>query len=139
MAISRRGWIAGAAVGLPGGALAARWALRRRSVLVPSEFREEVTADTRVLISNGMPGHAVGDFPNGHDPVPIRPQRHRFEVPLKPTVAETSTALNMWNFGVAVNGVVFDPSGPFWDRDRRSGWQFEVLSPAAAVALGIDV
>ena len=23
---------------------------------------------------------------------------------MKPTVAETSTALNMWNFGVAVNG-----------------------------------
>ncbi len=45
----------------------------------------------------------------------------------------------MWLFGVAVNGVPFDPSGPFWDRDARSGWQFEVLSPTNAVALGIDV
>jgi hypothetical protein len=45
----------------------------------------------------------------------------------------------MWHFGVAVNGVPFDPSGPFWNRDGNSGWQFEVLCPANAVALGIDV
>ena len=45
----------------------------------------------------------------------------------------------MWIFGVAVNGVPFDPSGPFWNRDGNSGWQFEVLCPANAVALGIDV
>lgn len=45
----------------------------------------------------------------------------------------------MWLFGVAVNGVPFDPSGPFWNADGNSGWQFEVLHPANAVALGIDV
>ena len=37
------------------------------------------------------------------------------------------------------NGVPFDPSGPSWNGDGASGWQFEVLCPAAAVALGIDV
>ena len=31
------------------------------------------------------------------------------------------------------------PPGPFWNRDGASGWQFEVLAPAVAVALGIDV
>jgi hypothetical protein len=35
--------------------------------------------------------------------------------------------------------VLFDPSGPFWKADVGSGWQFEVLHPANAVALGIDV
>lgn len=139
MKISRRGWIAGTAVGVSTSALAARWALRRRSIVVPSEFREGVVGTKRVLTSNGMPGHPVGDFPGRHDPVPIRPQRHRFEVPLRPAVAGSPADLSMWIFGVAVNGVVFDPSGPFWNRDARSGWQFEVLSPAAAVALGIDV
>jgi hypothetical protein len=45
----------------------------------------------------------------------------------------------MWLFGIAVNGVPFDPSGPFWNADGESGWQFEVMHPANAVALGIDV
>lgn len=138
MKISRRGWIAGAAVGLPTAALATRW-VRRRSVLVPAQFHEELAGGKRVLTSNGMPGHAIGDFPNNHDPVPIRPQQHRFEVPLAPSAAGQATDLSMWIFGLAVNGVVFDPSGPFWNRDTASGWQFEVLAPAAAVALGIDV
>ena len=139
MPISRRGLIAAAAVGGPAAVLAARWALGRSSVVRPSEFKAEVAGDRRVLISNGMPGHALGDFPNRHDPVPIRPQQHHFETPLTPAVAASPTDLRMWIFGVAVNGVVFDPSGPFWNRDGQSGWQFEVLAPANAVALGIDV
>jgi len=44
----------------------------------------------------------------------------------------------MWWFGVAVNGIPFDPSGPFWDGDAASGWQFEVMHPANSIALGID-
>lgn len=139
MAISRRRLIAAAAVGVSATAVAARWALRRRSIIVPSEFRQEIAGGKRILASNGMPGHAVGDFPGRHDPQPIRPQRHRFEVPAQPAAAKSPTDLNMWLFGMAVNGVVFDPSGPFWNRDMQSGWQFEVLAPAAAVALGIDV
>ena len=86
-----------------------------------------------------MPNHAFGDFPNWHDPVPLRPQNHKFEIPLTPTAAATPVPLAMWFFGVAMNGVPFDPSGPFWNRDGKSGWQFEVLHPANAIALGIDV
>jgi hypothetical protein len=86
-----------------------------------------------------VPGHAVGDFPNRHDPVPLRPQEHRLEVTLGPGRAEEAVPLGMWFFGVAVNGVPFDPSGPFWDGDGANRWQFEVLHPANAVALGIDV
>jgi hypothetical protein len=99
----------------------------------------EVAGGRRVVEANGLPGHATGDFPNRHNPGGIRPQRHRFEMPAKPVRADKPTPLNMWLFGVAVNGVPFDPSGPFWNEDGDSGWQFEVLSPANAVALGIDV
>ncbi|MFO0953059.1 MAG: YHYH protein [Isosphaeraceae bacterium] len=60
-------------------------------------------------------------------------------MPGRPAVAETPRPLGMWIFGVAVNGVPFDPSGPFWQRRGDSGWQFEVLCPTNAVALGIDV
>lgn len=89
--------------------------------------------------SNGLPGHPTGDYPNSHDPVAIRAQHHYFEMPASPKPATETTALGFWFFGVAVNGVPFDPSGPFWNQDGRSGWEFEVLCPANAVALGIDV
>jgi hypothetical protein len=69
----------------------------------------------------------------------MRAQKHTLEVPLRPVVAEKPRPLDMWLFGVAVNGVPFDPSGPFWNADGESGWQFEVLHPRNAVALGIDV
>src|SRR5258708_17932770 len=60
-------------------------------------------------------------------------------MPQQPVIAEKTSPLNMWLFGIAINGVPFDPSGPFWNGDGGSGWQFEVLHPANAVALGIDV
>jgi hypothetical protein len=85
-----------------------------------------------------MPNHATGDFPNPHDPIAMRPQQHRFNMPLSPTVVDQPVPIEMWLFGIGVNGIPFDPSGPFWNGDRSSGWQFEVLHPANAVALGID-
>ena len=40
-------------------------------------------------------------------------------------------------FGVAINGVVFDPNtAEYWNDDRRSGWMIEALS--AVRLLGID-
>ena len=93
----------------------------------------------RVVATHGMPDHAVGDYPNAHDPVPLRVQSLRLEMPPAPRAAESPVPLGMWLFGVAVNGVPFEPSGPFWNADGRSGWQFEVMHPANAVALGIDV
>jgi hypothetical protein len=127
------------AIGLPAAAVAGTRALRRRSQRGPAEIREGLTGRLRVVDSNGLPGHATGDFPNAHDPVAIRAQRHHFEMPARPAEAAATTPLNMWFFGVAVNGVPFDPSGPFWGGDMRGGWQFEVMCPANAVALGLDV
>ena len=43
----------------------------------------------------------------------------------------------MQPFGVAVNGVVFDPGAAEWfNRDPRSGWQYEPL--AGKINLGVD-
>ncbi len=138
MRISRRQWVT-AAVATPPAVLAAGWALWRRSHREQPLVHEQIAGDLRVVISNGLPAHATGDFPNAHDPVGIRAQHHKFEMPLRPRVAAATRPLNFWQFGVAVNGVPFDPSGPFWNGDTSSGWQFEVLCPANAVALGIDV
>ena len=40
-------------------------------------------------------------------------------------------------FGVALNGVPFDPgAAEYWNRDRNSGWQYEALS--GKIDLGLD-
>lgn len=137
MKVSRRGLLTGAI----GGPLAAAACLTLgpRQSWGASEVAISVDKSRRKVISNGIPRHPVGDYPNSHDPVPLRPQSHHLEMPLTPEKAEKPVPLSMWLFGVAVNGVPFDPSGPFWNADGSSGWQFEVLHPQASVALGIDV
>src|SRR5215218_8095882 len=137
MKVNRRTVIAGA-LALPSSA-AAVWALRRPRPRGPSQVTITTAEGNRLVRANGLPGHAVGDFPNAHDPVPLRAQAHSLRLPAAPAAAEAPRPLAMWWFGIAVNGVPFDPSGPFWDGDGASRWQFEVLHPANAVALGIDV
>ncbi len=144
MKISRRTLFAGLSGAVLGGTAVAGAGLvlgpgRRRSSAGEKSvvsIREE--GERRIITANGLPGHVVGDFPNAHNPFGIRPQDHHFEMPLKPTVADQITPLKMWRFGIAINGVPFDPSSAFWNGDASSGWQFEVLSPAGSVALGID-
>lgn len=138
MSVSRRTWLATAGVG--SAVAAAAWAQPRSpGPMEPSKVSQELRDGLRIITANGVPEHPVGDFPNRHDPVPLRPQQLRLEMPEKPAVAANMTPLGMWLFGVATNGVPFDPGGPFWNADGASGWQFDVLSPAVAVALGIDV
>jgi len=140
MKVSRRIWLS-VAVAAPvvGAAAGGRVYRRRGRRRPPSVVSMEVAGDRRVITSNGVPDHAIGDFPNAHDPVSLRAQQHHFAMPLHPAPAAQPSPLNMWLFGVAVNGVPFDPSGPFWNREAKSGWQFEVMCPANAVALGLDV
>jgi len=91
----------------------------------------------RYIISNGLPDHATGQFPNSGNPNRIRPQRHTWRVPAEPEEARMITPVGMRPFGVAVNGIPFDPSAAeFWRRDPRSGWQYEALS--GKVDLGMD-
>ena len=137
MKISRRILIAGT-LGVPATAATAAWLLADPGKRAPSDVSITTADGKRLVTANGMPDHAVGDFPNRHDPVPLRPQRHKLEMPLTPVAAKEPVPIAMWLFGIAVNGVPFDPSGPFWGSDGHSGWQFEVLHPANAVALGID-
>jgi hypothetical protein len=97
-----------------------------------------VDGQSRIVESNGLPDHPTGDFPNRHDPFAVRPRRHRLRMPLNPVRSERPIPLAMWWFGVAINGVPFDPSGPYWSGESSSGWQFEVMHPANSIALGID-
>ncbi|MGQ0637175.1 MAG: YHYH protein [Planctomycetaceae bacterium] len=91
----------------------------------------------RTIASNGIPDHVPGQFPNRHNPNTIREQNYEFKVALQPEAAREPVALGMNPFGVAVNGVPFDPgANEFWNRDPRSGWQYEALS--GKIDLGMD-
>ena len=99
----------------------------------------------RSINSNGIPDHDVGRFPNRGNPHAIRRQSYQFQLPAKPQVAQQITPLHLDSrfgppnmpFGVAVNGLVFDPgTAEFWNGDRSAGWNYEALG--GAVPLGID-
>ncbi len=93
--------------------------------------------DKRVIESNDIPNHPTGHFPNAGNPNAIAPQSYHFEVPLHPV--ETSTlASKKHMFGVAVNGVKFDPStAEFWRNDRSSIWNMEAIVRGRGL-LGMD-
>ena len=109
--------------------------------LVEPEYKNEVAImiedDKRVIRANGIPDHKVGEFPNPGNPNRIEPQRYEFRIPLRPVIAARPTPAGMGPFGVALNGVVFDPTAAeWWNDDPRSGWQYEPLP--SGLLLGLD-
>ena len=93
------------------------------------------TATQRIIQSNGIPNHQTGRFPNRNNPNAIRPQSYEFRMPLDPEPAPAIREAQGHLFGVAVNGVVFDPgTAEFWRGDRR--WNYEAKS--GKIDLGLD-
>ena len=92
----------------------------------------------RFIKADGLPDHATGQFPNRSNPNRISAQAYSFRMPLQPIKAGQPTFYRPNHlFGVALNGVVFDPNtAEFWNNDPRSGWMIEALS--GAVPLGFD-
>lgn len=92
----------------------------------------------REIISNGVPQHLVGQFPNCGNPHQIKEQSFEFTIPLEPLKNDYTTQLEPgMAFGVAINGVPFEPYAAEWWKGRRdSEWRYEALS--GAVALGAD-
>ncbi|MCP5538788.1 MAG: YHYH protein [Akkermansiaceae bacterium] len=87
--------------------------------------------------ANAIPEHKVGRFPNSGNPNTIQPQRYEIVIPGDPREAANVTPLSLSPFGIALNGVFFDPgAAEFWQGDPSLGWQYEALG--GAVALGID-
>lgn len=102
-------------------------------------FRVTRSGDKLLLESNGLPNHATGAFPNAGCPFGIKATTHRFTVAASPVAAAKVTPINGWLFGVAVNGVVFDPTGPYlYDGTTKTSWHFEVTSTVARPHLGLD-
>ncbi len=93
-------------------------------------------AEYRYITGNGYP-KSHGHFPNRGNPHQIKTQKYRFRMPLKPKKAFSKTPVGHNLFGVALDGIPFDPgSNEYWRGKRRSGWNYEANS--AYVHLGLD-
>ena len=94
------------------------------SVIVAKAFAEDdvnvvtitVNDGVRTIISNGIPDHEPGRFPNRGNPNAISAQRYRYTVPAQPEVAERPSDAMGQPFGIGLNGVPFDPgTAEFWE------------------------
>jgi hypothetical protein len=120
----------------------------------PSHVSFTEKGDKRVIEANGLPDHQPGQFPNRGNPHAIEEQKYHFEIPLHPLANSEPMPLRGMIFGVAVNGVVFDPgtaevwrpgdpivSRPGPDTRRQPGdeergvWNYEGMG---RMNLGID-
>ncbi len=99
----------------------------------------------RLIESNGIPEHKVGVFPNARNPNKISEQALKFSLPLDPRPAREPIPLHNDTgrgppntpFGIALNGVLFDPgTAEFYMGDRQADWNYEALG--GSVLLGLD-
>lgn len=91
----------------------------------------------RLIESNGYPDHTPGQFPRRGNPNTLTEQKYSFRVPEHPVVAAQPTPSGHNWFGVALNGVPFEPNtAEYWHNDRSSGWNNEALS--GNINLGLD-
>lgn len=105
----------------------------------PGESQVSITVegDERIIRANGIPNHKTGSFPNSGNPNRISPQSYEYRMPAEPQPAQSVSPLR-GVFGVAVNGIPFDPgAAEFFTGQQGTQWQYEPLS--GAIALGIDV
>ena len=94
-----------------------------------------VSGGERLVEANGWPDHVPGKFPNRGNPNAITAQNYHFQIPLQPkAAAQPRPAQGAW-FGVALNGVPFEPgTAEFWNGMRQ--WNYEAKS--GFINLGLD-
>ena len=106
---------------------------------IASDNHVTITTDSnyRYIKANGLPDHDHGQFPNQGNPHRVSPQSYAFRVTLQPRLTGQSQPTGRYTFGVAINGVPFDPgSAEYWKSDRSTGWRMEALNVPGK--LGID-
>lgn len=91
-----------------------------------------VDNDYRFCESNGLPNYTPGAFPNRHNPNTMSAQRHSYRMPAHPVRILTPIYSPPMVFGVALNGVPFDPG----TAERLGPLHYEALG--GAIDLGLD-
>jgi hypothetical protein len=139
----RRAFLAagpGAALALAGcgGGSAPGVAQAAQSTLT-SKVSWSTAGSQRTVLTNQVPDHDnVGPFPDFADPFPLREVPVELRMPLVPTLLAQAKNIDQSRFGVALNGILLDPAGPWWRSDVATGWQFEVMSERIRHYIGID-
>jgi hypothetical protein len=96
-----------------------------------------IEGEYRVIKSNGWPDHAPGAFPRRGNPNTLAAQSYSFRVPLKPKAVPAPEQRGGWWWGIAINGVPFEPgTAETWNNDPRSGWRYE--AGTGFLNLGLD-
>jgi len=99
----------------------------------------------RFITSDGLPDHTPGDFPRRGNPNTISAQTHAFRVPLDPKPSAGGAPNARTLFGVAINGVPFEPgTAEVWSAQGRTRgrpgqaglWRYEALT--GGINLGLD-
>ncbi len=91
----------------------------------------------RYISANGYPNKAPGKFPNAGNPHRISKKNYQLKVPANPKKTGRVKDTGRNPFGIALNGVLFDPrTAETWQNNRRSGWNYEALG--GACKLGLD-
>ena len=114
---------------------------------VNSLYNVSVSGDSRVIVSNGIPDHNVGMFPNGGNPNTISVQDKTFTITTNPTKNATTTSLTTGNgqprywFGILDNSVVLAPIAAEFFTNTSNGedntdWNESALS--SNINLGTD-
>lgn len=123
---------------------------RGENTSAKSTVRFEIRDDYRIVTANGVPNHEIGRFPNKGNPNVLSEQSYAFRIPLDPVppsepvlTANRVHRDNGFLFGVALNGVPFEPAtGMNWTPEgvRRGGrpgdWVHEAIG--GSVNFGID-
>jgi len=109
------------------------------ATLPKPEVKIEVQGEYRLITANGLPNHETGQFPGRGNPNAISAQKYAYRVALHPKPLDQPVPLKMQPFGIALNGVVFDPgTNEWWKDDRTTGWHIEALVQGKKPGLGVD-
>jgi hypothetical protein len=91
---------------------------------------------SRTIVTNSLPNHTTGVFPNDGNPNSISAQSLRYEFPIAPTFTGNSTSAR--EPGVAVNGVPYEP-GTAESVSCGTGEFFRIEALQEVYNLGFDV
>ncbi len=95
-----------------------------------SEVSITTDGNYRYIMSNGIPNHETGSFPNSGNPNTISEQDYDYRVTLNPVYTGSATGTQVP--GIALNGVFFEPS----TAERNGNWSYEAFQNE--LNLGLD-
>lgn len=90
---------------------------------------------TRKIVTNALPNHKTGNFPNKSNPNTISAQEKTYAIPLKPVY--TGKARWAREPGVAINGVKFEPQTAEVI-GCETGQEYRVEAKQSLIDLGLD-